>query len=254
MPAAPPPVELLHLGMDFREDLQVLHDIHLTSRQGELLAVLGPSGCGKSTLLRLIAGLLQPTAGLIQCSVPPDQIGFIFQDANLLPWASLRDNIALPLRLRGEARPQRHAVADQWARRVGLADALDRFPHQLSGGMRMRASLARALALQPRLLLLDEPFGALDTFTRNQLNQDLLALRQRDRWSAFFVTHNVSEAVFLADRILLLSARPARLLDVMENPLPHPRNRQTRESLAFQQQVATVTAAVDRELPHHLDS
>lgn len=243
-----PPVVLDHLRMDFPDGTPVLRDISLTARQGELIAVLGPSGCGKSTLLRLIAGLLQPTGGELHTALPADRIGFIFQEANLLPWANLQDNIALPLRLRGEKKSRRHTVATQWAERVGLGDDLHLFPHQLSGGMRMRASLARALSLQPQLLLLDEPFAALDTFTRNQLNEDLLQLRNKDRWTAFFVTHHVSEAVFLADRILLLSPRPARPMDLLEIALPHPRQRATRESLHFQQLVAEVTSAVDREL------
>ena len=248
--AEPSAVRLNNIGLAYPDGTRVLESLRVEARPGEMIAVLGPSGCGKSTLLRLVAGLLSPTEGTMQREASEDRLGFVFQDPNLLPWADVADNIALPLRLRGVGKATRREVAAHWAGRVGLGRDLHLRPHQLSGGMRMRVSLARAFTVDPELILFDEPFAALDTFTRNHLNEELLRLKAQARWTAFFVTHSVSEAVLLADRLLILSGKPARLLDVVENPLPTPRNHTTRGSLAFQQRVGDITAMVEKTLPH----
>jgi len=242
-------VGLRNVGLTYPDGTHVLDNLTFSAQAGEMVAVLGPSGCGKSTLLRLIAGLHGPTAGKLDREIAQDRLGFVFQDPNLLPWANVTDNIGLPLRLRRTGRAERRRIAAHWGRRVGLGGDLHLRPYQLSGGMRMRVSLARAFTVEPELMLFDEPFAALDTFSRNHLNEELLRLKAQARWTAFFVTHSVSEAVFLADRLLLLSGKPARLLDDLSNPLPGPRTRATRESFAFQRRVGEITAAVDKTLP-----
>ena len=176
------------------------------------------------------------------------ETAFIFQDPNLLPWASVLDNVALPLRLNGIGRETRERVAAEWTRRVGLEAVPHYFPRQLSGGMRMRVSIARALATGPGVLLLDEPFGALDAITRNGLNEELLRLHRESRWTGFFVTHSVTEAVFLSHRVVIMGHNPGRVAAVLENTLPQPRDARTRESLEFQQRVAEATARLHEVL------
>ena len=232
-----PAIAVENLGKRFGEGPLVLDNVSFSASSGEIIAIVGPSGCGKSTLLRLLAGLLQPTSGRICKAGEGIQPAFIFQDPTLLPWATVEANVALPLRLRGIAKSERLQTARLWARRLGLADALNYHPRQLSGGMRMRVSIARALSLQPSLILFDEPFGALDAITRNRLNEEILALHKTSRWTAFFVTHSVTEAVFLSHRLVILGTAPGRVSAILENPLPFPRNLRTRESLSFQEQV-----------------
>lgn len=219
--------------------------IDLALQRGEWVSILGASGCGKSTLLRLAANLLAPTAGRICRDCTPDALAFIFQDATLLPWASVRDNIALPLRLRNVEPHTAAARIDALLDLLHLRDAARHFPAQLSGGMQMRTSIARALSLQPDLLLLDEPFAALDAITRNRLNAEMLRLRERDAWSALFVTHSVTEAVFLSHRVFIMLGQPARLMPAIPIDLPFPRNNATRESLDFQRTVAEVHARLE---------
>ena len=195
----------------FPNGVEALRDVSLTIDNGDFVALLGPSGCGKSTLLRLIAGLDQPDGGRLQRAAGPTEIGFVFQDATLLPWADAAENVWLPLRLRGvsraEAAPRVRAALAQ----VGLDGFAGARPHELSGGMRMRVSVARALVGRPRLLLMDEPFAALDEFTRHGLQDDLLALWRQLGCTVVFVTHSLYEAAFLARRIVLMSARPGRI-------------------------------------------
>jgi NitT/TauT family transport system ATP-binding protein len=245
-----PAIALSGIRKRFADGPLVLDGIDLKAAPGEIVGVVGPSGCGKSTLLRLIAGLIPPTDGAIRHSGSAAEPAFIFQDATLLPWATVAENIALPLRLKGTAKAARMAAAVEWAARVGLGDALGYFPRQLSGGMRMRVSIARALSLRPNLLLLDEPFGALDAITRNRLNEELLELHREDRWTAFFVTHSVTEAVFLSRRVVIMAAGPGRVSAVIDNPLPFPRQAHTRETLEFQQRVAETTARLHEVLTH----
>lgn len=245
-----PAIALTGVGKRFEGGPLVLEEVSLTAQPGEIVALVGPSGCGKTTLLRIIAGLLRPSAGSLELAGEVHQAAYIFQDATLLPWATVEENIGLPLRLRGSPRRERSRIARDWARRVGLEAALARYPRQLSGGMKMRVSLARALSLQPNLLLLDEPFGALDAITRNRLNEELLRLHAAARWTAFFVTHSVTEAVFLSHRIIILANNPGRVSAVIENPLPFPRGARVRESLEYQQRVAETTARLQEVLVH----
>ena len=221
-----------------RRDL-VLSDINLDVYQGEFIGLIGPSGCGKTTLLKLIAGLIPASAGNLRImnSMPERSrrhMAYIFQDATLLPWLTVTRNIQLGLRLRGIKNADCVKTAGQMMELVELSKVADYYPRQLSGGMKMRVSIARALALSPQIMLLDEPFGALDAMSRNRLNEELLRIRTQDAWTAFFVTHSVAEAVFLADRILIMSHLPGHILHEVNVDLPHPRTSQTRESAEFQ--------------------
>ena len=203
--------------------VEALRDISLTIDAGDFVALLGPSGCGKSTLLRLLAGLDQPDAGRLRWDANhqpnPGEIGFVFQDATLLPWASAADNAFLPLRLSGMPRDQAMPLVCEALHRVGLQGFEAARPRQLSGGMRMRVSIARALVTRPRLLLMDEPFAALDEFTRHKLQEDLLTLWQELGCTVVFVTHSIYEAAFLARRIVLMTPRPGRIDHEMASPL-----------------------------------
>jgi len=209
--------------------LPVLDDFTLDVQPGEFVALLGPSGCGKSTLLRLVAGLEPASAGrLTHDGVPithphPSRI-VVFQDPTLYPWRSVWDNVALGLQARGVLKTQRGRV-DEALARVGLSDYAKLLPHQLSGGMAQRVALARALVNDPALLVMDEPLGKLDSLTRLTMQSELVALWQRARFSALLVTHDVEEALFMAQRVIVLSERPARILAELKNPLPYPRQR-----------------------------
>lgn len=244
-----PSIALVNVSKRFGEGPLVLEEVSLTAGPGEIVAIVGPSGCGKSTLLRIIADLIPASSGAIQASGTEVDPAFIFQDSTLLPWATVRTNIALPARLKGVPREAREDTASEWASRLGLQRALDYYPRQLSGGMKMRVSIARALSQSPNLLLLDEPFGALDAITRNRLNEELLELHGQSNWTAFFVTHSVSEAVFLSHRIVIMENHPGRVAAVIENPLPFPREAHTRELIEFQQRVAEATARLHEVLP-----
>lgn len=209
----------------FGEGVVAFEDLTLRVAPGEFVALLGPSGCGKSTLLRAIAGLDRLTQGRAEITGPraPGSVAFVFQDAHLLPWRSLLDNTALPLELIGVDRETRRAQAAALLSELGLDGALGRYPNELSGGMRMRASLARALATEPALLLLDEPFAALDELTRGRLDDLLRALWTRRRMTVLFVTHSIAEATYLAERAVVLSKRPARVL--LDHPIALPAER-----------------------------
>ncbi|OXJ14277.1 ABC transporter ATP-binding protein [Burkholderia sp. AU6039] len=209
--------------------LPVLDDVTLSVTAGEFVALLGPSGCGKSTLLRLVAGLDAARQGTIaQDGVPIEQPDpsriVVFQDPTLYPWRRVRANVALGLEARGVARTAQHRVDDALAR-VGLQEFANVFPHQLSGGMAQRVALARALVNDPRLLILDEPLGKLDSLTRLTMQAELTALWQRDGFSALLVTHDVEEALFLAQRVIVFGPRPARIVAELHVDLPYPRHR-----------------------------
>ena len=224
----------------------VLAPLDLSVAPGEFVSILGPSGCGKSTLLRLLSGLAAPSAGRIEIAGRPpencDDLAYVVKDATLLPWLKVGANVETLLRLRRLPAAERARRRDSALALVRLADRADAYPRQLSGGQRMRVSLARALALEPRLLLLDEPFGALDEMTRDHLGEELLAIRERQKWTAVFVTHSVSEAVFLSTRILILAARPGRIAHDLRIDLPYPRNHDTRHAPGYLRLVADASA------------
>ncbi|ODT23876.1 MAG: nitrate/sulfonate/bicarbonate ABC transporter ATP-binding protein [Kaistia sp. SCN 65-12] len=211
------------VSKDFANGVRALEGASLDIEAGEFLSVLGPSGCGKSTLLRLIAGLAQPTTGTIDWPSGKTDLGFVFQEPTLMPWTTAIANVALPLKLAGVARSEREARAAEALGHVGLVGFEQSYPRELSGGMKMRVSIARALVTEPKLLLMDEPFAALDEITRRRLNTDLLDLWQRTRFTAVFVTHSVFESVFLSQRIAVMSARPGRVLSELAIPAAYPR-------------------------------
>ena len=233
------------VGRRFPGGTEALRGVSLDVGAGDFVALLGPSGCGKSTLLRLVAGLDTPTVGSIAWAArpKPGEIGFVFQDPVLLPWATAGQNVALPLDL--THRPADGAVAEALGR-VGLADFVHAYPRQLSGGMRMRVSIARALVTSPRVLLLDEPFAALDEFTRNNLQEDLLGLWSSLGCTVLFVTHSIWEACFLARRLVLMTPRPGTVAAIVDNPLPP--EAATRLDPAYARFVADVTRAMQSAL------
>jgi NitT/TauT family transport system ATP-binding protein len=207
------------------------------------VTLIGPSGCGKSTVLKLISGLTPPSDGTIRIDgmTPKDAretISFIFQDATLLPWRTVRDNVGLGLELERAASDRRKKTTAAVLELVGLQDVAEAYPRELSGGMKMRASIARALATNPRLLLMDEPFAALDEMSRDRLNEELLRLREEQQWTAVFVTHSVAEAVFLSTRIIVLAPKPGRVHAVIPVDLPFPRTAALREGPEFEALVA----------------
>jgi NitT/TauT family transport system permease protein len=239
-------LELVGVRKRYGDGTLALDGIDLAVSAGELVAVVGPSGCGKSTLLRLVAGLEQPTAGTVQ--VAAGRIGSVFQDATLLPWRHVRGNVELPGELDGVPAGERRERAGRAIELVGLASHGGSLPHTLSGGMRMRASLARALTRDPELFLFDEPFGALDDLTRQQLAAELGELFARRRFAALFVTHSVPEAVYLASRVVVLSPRPGRVLADVPVPFAYPRAPDLRYEPAFTEKVAEVAGWLGRTI------
>ena len=247
--AGPTHVEVVDLSKTFPNGARVLENVGFHVAEGEFVSLIGPSGCGKSTLLKLISGLTQPSKGYIRvAAMTPiaarETMSFIFQDATLLPWRNVAGNVRLGLELEGMAAPQREKIVCDLLALVGLEAVGNRYPRQLSGGMRMRVSIARALATTPRLLLMDEPFGALDEMTRDRLNEELLRLREREGWTALFVTHSVAEAVFLSNRIVVLGANPGRIVHDLAVPFPYPRDDALRGSDAFGKTVLGVSRAL----------
>ncbi len=213
--------------------LPVLEDINLSVAESEFVSIIGPSGCGKSTLLKLVAGLTRLNSGSIRVAgVEPvrarKMMSFMFQDATLLPWRTVQRNVELSTELHGLKKAERAAIAGEMLSLVGLAQVAQQFPRQLSGGMKMRVSIARALSTRPKVLLMDEPFAALDEMTRDRLNEELLRLRAESRWTGLFVTHSVAEAVFLSDRIIVLAAQPGRLAYDIPVHFSFPRNAELR--------------------------
>jgi NitT/TauT family transport system ATP-binding protein len=236
-----PLIVIDRVGKTYANGTVALDDISFDVREGEFVSLVGPSGCGKSTLLRMIAGLGPITAGTILVEgLPPRRArqekadtAFVFQDATLMPWRNVLGNVELPLELRGVSKTERRLTVMQALETVGLDEVTKAYPRELSGGMRMRVSLARALAAHPRLLLMDEPFGSLDEITRQRLNGELLRLCALANWTVVFVTHNVFEAVYLSTRILVMSARPGRIIAEVPVPLPHPRVPEIRTDPEF---------------------
>jgi NitT/TauT family transport system ATP-binding protein len=238
---AVPEIALQAVTKRFRNEAVALQDISLTVQRGEFVTFLGPSGCGKSTLLKLVSGLSAASDGsvLVNGMTPAnarEMMSFIFQDATLLPWRTVEKNVGLGLELEYAARDVRRERVEQMLQLVGLAQVAHRYPRQLSGGMKMRVSIARALVSRPRILLLDEPFASLDEMARDRLNEELLRLYAEQKWTVLFVTHSVAEAVFLSSRIVILAAHPGRLAHEIHVDLPWPRTAETRESIAFEKQ------------------
>ncbi|CAN5441735.1 ABC transporter ATP-binding protein [soil metagenome] len=226
-------LQLNDVGLTFGGNVEALRNVSLTIPDGEFISIVGPSGCGKSTLLRIIAGLLAPSAGTISGAGRRGENAFVFQQPALLPWRSVEANIRLPLELQGTVDSASRERVSQLIELVGLREFRGAYPNQLSGGMQMRVSLARALVTRPRLLLLDEPFAALDDITRQRLNEELLALWERDRFTAIFVTHNVSEAVYLGGRVLVMTARPGSIAREVAIPFEYPRAFSLRSDAEF---------------------
>lgn len=221
-----PLVELSDVDVRFRDGTVALRDVELSVAPGEFVAVVGPSGCGKTSLLRIVAGLLDATRGDVTRRT--DDIGYVFQEPTLLPWRTVRRNVELFCELRGVPRDERRARADEALAQVGLTEFAGNRPHTLSGGMKMRVALARTLSLRPKLCLFDEPFGSLDELTRNRLGEELQALFATERFGALFVTHSVAEAVYLADRVVVLSPRPGRVAGEVDVGQPMPRPPEAR--------------------------
>jgi NitT/TauT family transport system ATP-binding protein len=230
--ARPPLLSMERVGKTFGRDVVALKGMTLDLRQGDFLSLLGPSGCGKSTALRLIADLIHPTEGRIRWADQDaaENLGVVFQEPTLMPWATVADNVWLPFRLRGRSRRDCADEIAQALDMVGLTGFGGAYPRELSGGMKMRVSIARALVTRPRLILMDEPFAALDEITRFKLNNDLLEMRARIDCTVIFVTHSVFESVFLSDRVVIMAARPGRVHAELAVDEPYPRREAFRTS------------------------
>jgi NitT/TauT family transport system ATP-binding protein len=235
-----------HVSKVFPDGTRALDDVSLQVMPGEMVAIVGPSGCGKSTLLRLASGLTAQSSG--QIGVSDGNLGYVFQDATLLPWRTVQRNVELLAELAGIAQSKRSQLAAQAIALTGLSGFERHRPRALSGGMRMRVSLARALTMRPRIFLFDEPFGALDEITRERLNGELLDLFERERFAGLFVTHSVSEAAFLASRVLMMSARPGRFVAEIAVPFGYPRPPELRFEPDFAKVAGQISARL-REKP-----
>jgi len=253
MPRPRPLLRCRSVSKRFANGTLALRDVDLQIGEHEFLALLGPSGCGKSTLLKLVSGLGEPSAGEIEWPTSaydasgharPD-LSFVFQEPTLLPWSTALGNVVLPLKLAGVDPDERRARAGEALAAVGLASFAGAYPRELSGGMKMRVSIARALVTRPRILLMDEPFAALDEITRSRLNDDLLALWRRDRFTVVFVTHSVYESVFLAQRIAVMAARPGRVAAELDVGEPYPRPAAYRTSAVYAGHCERVSAALE---------
>jgi NitT/TauT family transport system ATP-binding protein len=251
-----PLISLNGITKSFSNGTVALRDMALDVHQGEFVSLLGPSGCGKSTALRIIAGLAPATKGTVSWSGASatgvedasHDVSFVFQEPTLMPWATVFGNVYLPLKLKGQSKAAaRDAVMEALAL-VGLEQFENSFPRELSGGMKMRVSIARALVTRPRLLLMDEPFAALDEITRFKLNNDLLELWQRFNWTVIFVTHSVFESVYLSNRIVVMAARPGRVVDDMSIDAPYPRDEAFRTSDVYSQHCREVSDALHKAM------
>jgi len=229
-------------GKVFPDGTEAVRDVSFTLRRGEFLSVVGPSGCGKSTLLRMASGLGPQTSGEVERRV--DNVGYVFQDATLLPWRTVQKNVELLAELDGASGAERRRLAAEAIGLVGLSGFENHYPKALSGGMRMRASVARALTTRPPLFLLDEPFGALDEITRGTLNEELMRLFVSERFAAIFITHSISEAVYLSSRLLVMSSRPGHIVQEFHVPFPYPRSPELRFDAEFGRLAGEVSHAL----------
>jgi len=236
-----PLVSIRNVSKQFANGTLAIRGVDLDLREAEFVSLLGPSGCGKSTLLRIVAGLGQPSGGTIEWPTAPHSaqgeplpdLGFVFQDPTLMPWSNTLRNVMLPLTLAGVRAGDAEARAAEMLVLVGLKGFEKSYPRELSGGMKMRVSIARALVTHPKILLMDEPFAALDEITRHKLNDDLLALWWQNRFTAVFVTHSVFESVYLSQRIVVMAARPGRVMADLANEAPYPRDGLFRTSAEY---------------------
>jgi NitT/TauT family transport system ATP-binding protein len=224
-------LNLRNISMTFPDGTQAVDGVDLTVDRGEFVTIVGPSGCGKSTLLRIISGLQQPTSG--SCDVDRKSLGYVFQDSVLLPWRNVQKNVELNAELLGVPKELRTESAQKAINLVNLNDHVTKFPHQLSGGMKMRCSLARSLVSQPRVFLFDEPFGALDEMTREHLNDELLSIFLQEKFAGLFITHSIQEAVFLSTRVIVMSSQPGRFISEHTIHFPFPRLPDIRYSAEF---------------------
>ena len=230
-----PILELQKIGKTFTETVVALRDMSLDVNSGDFISLLGPSGCGKSTALRILAGLTEPTIGQVKWYQKPTSgtIGIVFQEPTLMPWATVEKNVWLPFRLQGKSLKNCMEKIEHTLELVGLSDFKKSYPRELSGGMKMRVSIARALVTDPKIILMDEPFAALDEITRFKLNNDLLKIRAGSESTIIFVTHSVFESVFLSDRIAVMAARPGRIIKELAVDEPYPRDESFRTSVEY---------------------
>jgi len=233
-------LRMTNISLTFGDGTQALDNLNLNIQSGEFVTIVGPSGCGKSTLLRLASGLLTQTQGL--CEVDRTSLGYVFQDPTLLPWRTVRRNVELNAELAGMDKPSRQKAANAAIELVNLTGNEDKYPKQLSGGMKMRCSLARSLVLQPNLFLFDEPFAALDEITREHLNDELLHLFQNQNFASLFITHSIQEAVFLSTRVLVMSARPERIIAEHSIDFSYPRHPDIRYQSDFAEICGKISA------------
>jgi len=230
------------IGMIFPDGTEAVRDVSFTVRKGEFVTVVGPSGCGKSTLLKIASGLLEPTSGTV--TVDRDRLGYVFQDATLLPWRTVQGNVELLAELHDIPKGDRSRLASEAIDLVGLTGFENHYPKSLSGGMKMRASLARTLTLKPPVFLFDEPFGAVDEITREHLNEETQQLFQREGFAGLFITHSITEAVFMSTKVLVMSARPGRIVAEYDVPFAYPRD----PDLRFDPEFARLSGEVSHAL------
>ena len=256
--AAGAKLEAQHLHKSFENKrqggvIEVLKDINISVASGEFLCIVGPSGCGKTTLLRIFAGLIPPSEGNVSCdgqpvSGPSGKVGFVFQSDNLMPWRTVMDNVALGPELHGEKRKTYRQRNEALLDLVGLSGFGDYYPHQLSGGMKQRVNLARALAVQPDVLLMDEPFAALDAQTREIMQDELLRIWRETKRTVVFITHQVDEAIFLADRVIVLAARPGRVQEIIPVDIARPRSLEVKREAHFARIVDHIWHSIERQV------
>lgn len=245
-------IMLKNVGMEYENGVTALTNVSIDIKKGEFVSLLGPSGCGKTTLLRIIADLLKPTSGEVSVGgeTPTEarlkrKYGIVFQSPVLYDWRTVKKNVMLPMEILKVPKAQREERAMQMLELVGLKDFADRYPKQLSGGMQQRVGIARALAIQPEILLMDEPFSALDEFTREKLHEDLLRIWRKTNKTIVFVTHNIAESVFLSDRVCVLSPHPGRLSALIDIDLPRPRTAEIKNTIEFTDYVAKIRGSFE---------
>ena len=245
-----PAIALNHVSKVYSSGTIALQDMNLTIEKSQFVSLVGPSGCGKSTVLKIIAGLSKMSSGTIESdsinSQRQSQLAFVFQEAALMPWATVIDNVLLPLKLAKVPKKDANALVEEAIALVGLKGFERAYPRQLSGGMKMRVSIARSLVTKPDILLMDEPFGALDEITRSKLNSDLLNLWQRKHWTVIFVTHNIYESVYLSNRVIVMAARPGRVVADLTIDVPYPRSEEFRTSPLYNQYCREVAACLSK--------